>query len=59
MRNPSLHPSRRLKAAFLIASLCPFVASFVIAPDSADRSVHASTLTVQEGTIWDGVYTDE
>ena len=55
MRNPSLHPSRRLKAAFLIASLCPFVASFVIAPDSADRSVHASTLTVQEGTIWDGV----
>ena len=59
MRNPSLHPSRRLRAAFLIASLCPFVASFVIAPDSADRSVHASTLTVQEGTIWDGVYTDE
>ena len=59
MRNPSLLPSRRLRATFLIASLCPFVASFVIAPDSAARSVPASTLTVQDGTIWEGVYTDE
>ncbi len=59
MRNPSTDPSRRVTAALLIAVLCPFVASLLVAPDRADRPVRAATLAAQDETIWDGVYTDE
>jgi mono/diheme cytochrome c family protein len=54
MRNPSADSSRRLLTAFLLAALCPFVASFVIAPHQA-----VATAAAQGETIWDGVYSDE
>ena len=54
MRNPSTDPSRRVTAALLIAVLCPLVASLVVAPDLADRSVRAATLAAQDETIWTG-----
>jgi len=53
MRNPSAHSSGRLLAAGLLAALCPFVASFALAPRSA------TTVAAQSATIWDGVFTDE
>ncbi len=56
MRNPSIGQSRRLFAAFLLASLCPFVASLATIPDS---SAFTATVFAQDQTIWDGVYTDE
>lgn len=59
MQNPSSGQNRRVTAALLIAALCPFVASLVLAPNRADRPAHAATLAAQDGTIWDGVYTDE
>ncbi len=60
MRNPSSNPSRRLFAAWLIAALCPFVASLVVVPESATGPTLEATLAAQsETTIWDGVYTDD
>ena len=56
MRNPSTGQSRRLSGAFLLALLCPFVASLVAIPDP---SVFTATLIAQDQTIWDGVYTEE
>ena len=56
MRNPSTGQNRRLFAAFLVASLCPFVASLMTTP--APNALTA-TLIAQDQTIWDGVYTDE
>jgi mono/diheme cytochrome c family protein len=61
MRNrPSSDPSRRLFGALLIAALCPFAASLVVLPDSANGPALEATLAAQgESTIWGGVYTDE
>ena len=59
MRNrPSSDPSRRLFAALLIATLCPFAASLVVVPESARGTAIEATLAAQSKTIWDGVYTD-
>ena len=60
MRNRPSSDRRRLFAALLIAGLCPFVASLVVIPNSANTPAIEVTLAAQDGTtIWDGVYTDE
>ena len=56
MRNPSTGQSRRLSGAFLLALLCPFVASLMATPEPR---VFTATLIAQDQTIWDGVYTEE
>ena len=61
MRNrPSSDSSGRLSAALLIAVLCPFVASLIVVPESANVPAIETTLSAQsQTTIWDGVYTDD
>lgn len=60
MRNRPSSDRRRLFPALLIAGLCPFAASLVVVPNSANAPAIEVTLAAQDGaTIWDGVYTDE
>ncbi|MEE2612765.1 MAG: cytochrome c [Acidobacteriota bacterium] len=60
MRNRPSSDRRRLFPALLIAGLCPFAASLVFVPNSANAPAIEVTLAAQDGaTIWDGVYTDE
>lgn len=59
MRNrPSSDPRRRLFAAFLIAALGPFAASYLTL-ETANVPALEATLAAQSTTIWDGVYSDD
>ena len=57
MRNrPSSDSSGRLSAALLIAVLCPFVASLIVVPESANVPAIETTLSAQsQTTIWDAI----
>jgi len=59
MRNPSADSSRPRFTAFLVALLCPFVATLIVGSAPAERHGITVAVSAQDQTIWDGVYTAE